>query len=140
MIESKSDLKNKKGNVAHTAFLLGNAYYNMSERGNSPYYVEYDMYRRISKQGRKRDSFYDLSKAIKYYKIAEKHAKNDAFDAFCYRVIIKCDNQSYNNESYYFNKSVELDQWKKFHKKYPKHAEKLKGCVHFEYYSTSWKL
>ena len=142
LLDLKQKLKNREGNTAYTALLIGNAYYNMTVHGNSPYIVEYQMYRTISDEyGRKRPYFYDNSRALKYYKIAEKLAKNEKFGAFCYRMIVKCvsQNELFQEYAYGYN-DMKIDPkiWTKFANKYPSHFNKLHYCDHFDDYANAW--
>lgn len=144
ILKLKKELNNGSAtNPAHTALLLGNAYYNMTVNGNSPYYSEYFMYSYKSDElGRKNDYFYNCSRALEYYKQAEKLANNDVFGAFCYRMIVKCSSQSdfYQEYAYGYNgMKIGKNIWSTFAKKYPKHYKKLTNCDHFEYYSNAWK-
>lgn len=142
LLNLKQQLKNKKGNVSYTALLIANAYYNMTIHGNSPYITEYNMYRKISDDyGRKRSYFYDNLRALKYYKLSEKTAKNKKFGAFCYRMIVKCVSQNKFFEDYaYGYNDMKIDQkiWAKFAQKYPNNFNNLHYCDHFEDYATAW--
>ena len=144
IIDIKHKLKHNKNNKSYHALLLGNAYYNMTIHGNSPYYTEYysryPSFEKDKKSKRIRDYFYTCTKAIKFYKLAEKYAPNRAYKAFCFRMVVKCISQA-NHYSLYNTNNMEIKKsiWKKFKTKYPKHYNNLQGCDHFDFYSNAWK-
>ncbi|MCB9222895.1 MAG: hypothetical protein R2780_13480 [Crocinitomicaceae bacterium] len=129
---------------AYYALLLGNAYYNMSYNGNSYYYTEYSWSSYEGEYPRKRDYYFNSSRALAYYEMAETYAPNDAYAAFAYRMQLKCKRDAINYEQ----EKVDYDkrnysqiekEWQIFAEKYPKHAGKLTNCDHFAYYSNAWR-
>ena len=129
---------------AYYALLLGNAYYNMTHNGNSYYYTEYSWSSYESEYPRKRDYYFNSSRALAYYEMAEMYAPNDAYAAFAYRMQLKCKRDAINYEQ----EQLDYDkrnygqikrEWQIFAEKYPEHAKKLSTCDNFEYYSNAWR-
>lgn len=138
IIRLRDLLENSDKDKAYNALLLGNAYYNMSYHGNSYYYTEYSWSSYESDDYPRDQSYYYTSeRALKYYKLAEELAPNEAYAAFCHRMQLKCKRDSYYKLDSWSEK-VEKD-WKLFANKYPNHVKKLLNCDHFEFYSNAWK-
>ena len=140
LINLKKDLEGDGNNKAHSAFLLGNAYYNMTINGNSYYYTEYSLggYRKEMNRDQK---YYNYPhRALKYYQLAEKYAPNDKYAAFSYRMQLKC-MYEISRETLEWKESDKKNEkdWEAFLNKYPDDAPKLFGCDYLMYYTNAWK-
>jgi hypothetical protein len=140
ILRLKKAIKDNDKNKARNAFLLGNAYYNITDGGNSYYYTEYWKTGHREDVNRDQTNYYFPHKALKYYKLAETYAENKAYAAMCYRMQLKCRYEISHSQMDWKAAGKERGKdWSAFMKKYPNDALKLLGCDHLYFYSNAWK-
>ncbi|MFT4602283.1 MAG: hypothetical protein ACI857_002469 [Arenicella sp.] len=140
MIRLKSNLEGDGKDKAHAAFLLGNAYYNMTVGGNSYYYTEYSIGGYMGKINRDQSNYRYPHRALKYYKLAETYSENDKYAALSHRMQLKCKYEIAHESADWkeAEKKSERD-WLAFLDKYPNDAPRLMGCDYLIYYTDAWK-
>ena len=152
----KDELKAGK-NVYRNAYLMANAYYNISYYGNSRVFYEGSL-SRVPAIGEPGDGlqylnlFTEQTMPEKYYEQALKNAGNDEQRALCTFMLSKCDRNTYYNvdtptqgdgTQYGLSNEHVISSWPNFkvlHDKYSRtkyYAEVLKECGDFKEYVDS---
>lgn len=140
LLRLKKSVKEGNKNSARNALLLGNAYYNITEEGNSYYYTEYWKTGHRESMNRDQSNYKFPHQALKYYKMAESYADNKSYAAFCHRMQLKCEYEiSFEKLEWKEAEKRNEYNWKDFMRKYPNDAPKLLGCDHLIFYSNAWK-
>ncbi len=140
ILRLKKLIKANDKDKARHAFLLGNAYYNMTVNGNSYYYTEYSWGGYRKEMNRNQTNYNYPHRALEYYKMAESFATNKAYAAMCHRMKLKCMSEiAHENLDWKEAEKQNEKDWEAFLVKYPNHAPKLFNCDHLLYYTSAWK-
>jgi len=140
ILRLKKLIKDDDKDKARHAFLLGNAYYNMTVNGNSYYYTEYSWGGYRDEMNRNQTNYNYPHRALEFYKLAESFAPNKAYGAMCHRMQLKCMYEiAHENMEWKEAEKQNEKDWNAFLTKYPNHAPKLFNCDHILYYTSAWK-
>ncbi|MBZ4034466.1 hypothetical protein K6T82_06795 [Flavobacterium sp. 17A] len=136
----------KEQNKDYYYFLVANAYYNMTQNGNSWMMRRYDWHSYASDAPFEDEKeYYESNLAQKYYLLSLKNAKTDQFKALCLRMIGRCEKNKleYQHPNDYNNRIENYDAflWSKnkyyqdLKSKYSDDYENLMSdCSSFEEY------
>lgn len=139
LLEHLAKAKDKQNaNRAYDYFLAANCYLNMSQYGNSWMMRRYYWTNSPHETKLEDDEeYYGCLMAERYYKEAEKVAKNDAFAALCLRMAGRCEKyrllkNTREDPSLIFSRNK---NYKMLKDRYPQHYEELiSNCMSFEKY------
>ncbi|MBC8047438.1 MAG: hypothetical protein H7Y00_11630 [Fimbriimonadaceae bacterium] len=150
MVQLENLLSAKDMNHAQTFHELANGYYNISYWGNSwmaidyyrchgceTYDNEYEQYNWYY------NDFFDVSKAMEYYKLATESTKNKELIALNYFMLARCEQNNYyvsddysymNEDDKKINYRTYFEKIKKEYKNTQFYKDAIEECKYFEYY------
>lgn len=106
LIQLKKEVEKEPVKYAQNYYLIGNAYYNMTQKGN--YWLMWEIawsnYESPDKRSPENDAYYGSALARKYYELGVKNSKDDKLAGICYFMLEQC---NINWQAYLdtFNKS-----------------------------------
>lgn len=140
LIQLKKEVEKEPIKYAQNYYLIGNAYYNMTQSGNSwlMWNISWSNYDLPENRSPENDAYYGTEQARKYYELGVKHLKEEKMASICYFMVEQC---NINWQSYleHFQKGKPMPQLATFASEYlrlfpngKKHTNMKYWCQEYE--------